>query len=316
MDIRFWGAQGSYPSPISNADLYGKIKSVLKRVVVSDLVSDDSITSFIASLPHHMTHTYGGNTSCISAIVDNTVIIFDAGTGIIPLGRYLAEHYLLKKTDTIHLFVTHTHWDHVQGFPFFAPPLWMKDVTINIYSPMKSLQKRFEGQHYPQYLPFTLKDVPANVVFHEIEQGGSVSVEGHTVGNIRQYHPNGSYAYRLDAGNTSFGYTGDTEFNVNSLSYFNKAVSFFKEVDVLVCDTQYLIAESFQKIDWGHSTTSIMLDLALKARVANMVLNHHEPLYSDEKLFEILQKTEKYLRMINDTSLRVHIAHEGLTLSI
>lgn len=319
MKVQVWGSQGSYPKPLSNGELMSKIREIMDRIDVSDLISEKSKDNFIKSLPFHLTHTYGGNSSCYSAVSDGEVFIFDAGTGIIAAGQEMASKHLLKTTDTVNLFLSHTHWDHIQGLPFFAPPLWMKDLTINIYSPMKHLKKRLDGQMFPQYLPFTLENVAAKINIIEMDVDSPLEIGKHTVRSMRQYHPGSSYSYRLDntESGKSFGYTADTELNVNSVKYFDKSVRFFKDCSLLICDTQYLVAEAFQKIDWGHSSTSVMLDLCLNAHVGKMVLSHHEPNYSDEKIYEIFLKTKKYLQMTNDRrSLEVLVAYSGMAVDL
>lgn len=318
MKATFWGAQGSYPLAMTNKTLRGKIKAALERVIVSDIVSEESIERFIDTLPFHVTHAYGGNTASIGLSSDDnkTLLLFDAGTGIVNAAKKIAKDYMFKTTDTVNLFVSHTHWDHIQGFPFFTPLLWMKGAKINVYSPMKQIKKRFEGQNLPQYLPFNLDSVAATLTFHEFDPSETIAIDGFKISAMKQYHPGASYAFRVDDGETSFGYTGDTELNVNSLEYFDRTVDFYKNAHTIVCDTQYMIAESYQKLDWGHSTTSVMLDLCLKAKAKRMIMFHHEPDYSDEKIDEILKKTRKYVEMLADESLEVMAAYEGLEVTM
>ena len=200
---------------------------------------------------------YGGNTSCLEVRLSNgTVLIFDAGTGIRPLGLELVP----ETSRTIHLLLTHLHFDHLEGLGFFAP-LWMADTQIHLWgppSPVRSLEERIARYMSPPLFPVQLSDVPAQITFHDLPDE-EWEIDGARLLAQPVSHPGPTVGYRVSEGNRSIAYIPDHEpafvadlFTVPPewLSGYDLADG----VDVLLHDSQYEVDEYPARLGWGHSS--------------------------------------------------------------
>ena len=254
MKIRFWGVRGSIPAPGPK------------------------------------TVRYGGNTPCVELTCGDETLIVDAGTGIRELGFDLMRRAAGAPIKG-RLFIGHSHWDHIQGFPFFTP-LFLPTTKFQVYGmhgTMKPFQEVMAGQMDPTYFPLQLKDLGSKPEFHEMGgplQAGPVKVTYHFLN-----HPGVTVGYRFEYDGKVVSYISDHEpygaLNVKGefSAKEDAAVSrFVAGSDLLICEAQYTAAEYQMKRGWGHSTFADVLDLAQKAEVKRMALFHHDPLHDDDKL--------------------------------
>jgi len=316
MIVRFWGVRGSVPTPLGTQQLKEKITWALKRASDRDIMDERAAEHYVEGLPRHMKGTYGGNTSCVELHSEDTTIIFDAGSGIRLLGQHLMDGRFGQGAGTAHLFLSHTHWDHIQGFPFFLPA-HVPGNRIIIHSPHSDVEKRLSMQQDPWYFPVPLKAMHADIEFVSLSEGQNVAIGHVNVTNIKLNHPGGSFGYRVKKQDSSFVYATDTEFTNLSGSDTEKYISFFSQAKVLVFDSQYTLREALEKEDWGHSSSLTGVDMARDAGVKTLVLFHHEPTYDDNTLRDILQRTRKYAELQGlDQTCKVIMAYEGLELVV
>jgi phosphoribosyl 1,2-cyclic phosphodiesterase len=268
--------------------------------------------------PGPQTAKFGGNTSCYE-VEDSqgNIFVFDAGTGIRELGNSLVK----RGAKTINLFISHTHWDHIQGFPFFIPS-YIPGATINIYGPThfeKSLRSIMDLQMDYAYFPVSRQQLNAQINFFDLKE------EEITIGNTKistkySNHPVTALCYRLEENGKSFAYSGDFEpyYNVlddsgaeakeddddeddfdfddedmdDIVEERNRAHEEFCSVDLLVHDAQYTKKEYPNFKGWGHSSMEYVLDMARTQKVKQLILTHHDPNRTDEEL-EKIEKTLK-----------------------
>jgi phosphoribosyl 1,2-cyclic phosphodiesterase len=314
MIARFWGVRGSIPAPISSDEIKRKIVRALRRASGLDLRPDGAVRQFVESLPAHIVGTYGGNTPCVELQANGHTLIFDAGSGIRNLGLALMAGEFGQGQGTAHVFLSHTHWDHIQGFPFFQPA-YKEGNRIIVCSPLPDIQDRLAGQQIPAYFPVALNSMEADIEFVLFPEGEDIVLGDLRITNIELNHPGGSFAYRVEEKDTAFVYASDTEFTNLSDSEKDKYISFFSGAKALVFDSQYTLVDAIQKEDWGHSPSLKGVELAREAQVETLILFHHEPAYDDQTLKDILRGARKYaaLQGMNHT-LEVIMAHEGLEL--
>jgi phosphoribosyl 1,2-cyclic phosphodiesterase len=316
MIVRFWGVRGSVPTPMGAQQLKEKIMWALKGASDRDIMDERAVEHYVEGLPRHMKETYGGNTSCVELHSEDTTIIFDAGSGIRLLGLHLMDGRFGQGAGTAHLFLSHTHWDHIQGFPFFLPA-HIPGNRIIIYSPHPDVKKRFSMQQNPSYFPVPLKTFQADIEFVSLSEGQNVAIGHVDVTNIKLNHPGESFGYRVRKQDASFVYATDTEFTNLSKSDMEKYIGFFSRAKVLVFDSQYTLRDALEKEDWGHSSSLTGADMAHDAGVETLVLFHHEPTYDDNTLRDILQRTRKYAELQeSDHTCKVIMAYEGLELVV
>jgi phosphoribosyl 1,2-cyclic phosphodiesterase len=279
MRITFWGVRGSIPSP-----------------------GPDTVA-------------VGGNTSCVEVRAGKLLLVFDGGTGLRLLGKKL----LREVPFTAHLFFSHVHWDHIQGFPFFDPAFVPGNV-IHLYggnNVSRTLEETLAGQMDHPNFPVHLTDMGAKMIFHdineeaphEIDDGGGKNV---TVRAAHGNHPQGVWAYRVDHDGKSFVYATDTE---HYAVVDPRLVRLAKGADVLVYDAQYTPEEyagtsgGLSKVGWGHSTFEEAAKLAKASGVKKLVLYHHDPMQSDAA---VADKERRARELFAPTVA----AREGLQLEI
>ena len=316
MVVRFWGVRGSIPTPPGMHQVKEKVLLALKGVSGTDIVDERAIEHYVEGLPRHIKGTYGGNTSCVELHSDDVTIIFDAGSGIRVLGLHLMNRRFGQGEGTAHLFLSHTHWDHIQGFPFFLPA-YVQGNRIIIYSPHPNIERRFSLQQEASHFPVPLKSMNADIEFVSLEEEERVSIGHLDIENIKMNHPGGSFGYRVKKEGKSFVYATDTDLTNLSAPEMERYIEFFSQAKVLVLDTQYTQMEAAEKEDWGHSSSMTGVDIARDAGVETLVLFHHEPTYDDDTLWDILQRTRKYAEMkgFRQTE-KVIMAYEGLELVV
>jgi CheY-like chemotaxis protein/glyoxylase-like metal-dependent hydrolase (beta-lactamase superfamily II) len=271
--------------------------------------------------PGPTTLRYGGNTSCVEArSADGTLIVLDCGTGAHGLGHRLMTEGAPRCDG--HLMITHTHWDHIQGFPFFAP-LFAPGNTWDIYAPGaigQQLERALAGQMEYQYFPVTLAQLGATTRYHDLAEG-SFTVGG--VGVVTQYlnHPALALGYRLEAGGVAVVYSVDHEPHAPDPAARRtdgapmhhedrRHVEFLTGADLVIHDAQYTLEEYPQKTGWGHTPAEWAVDYAVAAGARRLALFHHDPLRTDEVLDHLVEICRRRARAAG-SALEVFAAAEG-----
>ena len=232
----------------------------------------------------------GGHTSCVGVRAAQTHVIFDAGTGLRELG--LAMDNPSCATKEIHLFLSHVHYDHVIGFPFFGA-IWNPDVTLHLYATiLKSeggLAHFFEKTLFNHPLfPVSLSQLRAQLVFHDIDNGQEIFVgEGGRVVPFALNHPGGASGYRFEAGGKSICYVSDTEHDPEGGVLDPVILSHIQGTDLMVYDGCFTEAEYANHKGWGHSTWEEGVRLAQAAGAKRMAIYHHDPSHTDDVMERI-----------------------------
>ena len=273
------------------------------------------------AVPGEKTSKYGGNTSCVEVRAeDGTVIVLDCGTGARELGQSLLNSAV--RPLRLHVFIGHTHWDHIQGFPFFAPA-FLPDTELNVYAPA-GFQRRVEdaiaGQMQYSYFPITLRDLRSRIHFTELEEGffrvGEVLVQTQYLNHTAQ-----TLAYRLSSGGATVAYVTDHEpfWKPKGPTFHHpgdqRHLSFLEGADLIIHDAQYSAEEYAGKIGWGHSTVEYATDIALATGSSRLALFHHDPSHDDETVAR-LEATARERAAAGSRSLEVFAAREGLALDV
>jgi phosphoribosyl 1,2-cyclic phosphodiesterase len=238
---------------------------------------------------------YGGNTSCVEVgLGDGTAIVFDAGSGIRPLGIEL----LARGTKRIHLFLTHLHLDHLEGLRFFAP-LWDDSVTVDLWgppSPVASLRDRIMRSFSPPLFPIDFRDIPARITFHDLPRPWTI--DGLSLSADFVLHPGPTLGFRLDTGKSTVVYLPDHEPALAGIDGktpdWISGGGLSRRADLLLHDAQYFEGEYGERIGWGHSSAAAAVSFARAVDARQLVLFHHEPSHSDREL-EQLEDTAREL---------------------
>ncbi len=318
MRIKFWGVRGSLPTPIATNEIKKKIRNSLILAKGVDLTTDEKIDNFLNKLPINIYGTFGGNTPCVSIDdEDDNFIILDMGSGMRDLGYYILSDPKFKKNKTLNIFLSHTHWDHIQGFPFFVPA-YNKDFTILFHSPFKNLKERLIQQQNYDFFPIELKNLPSKIGFQVLDITKTYSLSNHTEIKITKLnHPGDSYAYNIISKNKSVVYATDTEFYKIDEKFIVDVGKRWLNADILIFDAQYTPEEYIKKISWGHSSTMVAVDIGLKINTKKLILFHHDPTYNDDFIANTVEKAYSYLKAISpDSNMEIIAAYENLEINI
>jgi phosphoribosyl 1,2-cyclic phosphodiesterase len=276
MKIKFWGTRGSIPVPGPN------------------------------------TVKYGGNTPCIQVTSEKGAsVIIDAGTGIRNLGLELISKNDIKE---LNIFISHSHWDHIQGIPFFIP-FFKNDYKINIFSNAKKdmdVAHIIDSQMHPFYFPVNKEEVfKSTINYNKIEQLKKYTIGDLTVETETVHHSNGTLAFKITEKDKTIVYMTDNEIYYDAsnnspdidkiLELNNKQIEFCKNVDYLIHDSQYTLDDFSKKIGWGHSNNVALAYFSKLANIKNLVLFHYDPDYSDEMIEKIVIETKNFLNKIKSS---------------
>ena len=314
MRVKFWGVRGSVPAPALPSQIRNKIASVVQRIRPGDLESTASRERFLANLPPWLFGTYGGNSACIEArLSDNNCVILDAGSGIRELSASLMKEP--RPITEFHVFITHFHYDHLQGLPFFAPA-YNPNVRITFYSPVKDFKDIIANHMKPPYFPVTMEmAMESNYRFHVLEEG-PVRIGNGIVDWRRHKHPGGAVAYRIQEDDRAFIFSTDTELQESDFEKSPENRRFYGDVDMIILDSQYTLGEAIEKYDWGHSSFSLGVDFVTAWNIKQLYMYHHDPQYDDHRLYKNLQSAKWYAKNLGNTELEIYLSEEGLEVEL
>ena len=289
--VKFWGTRGSIPTP------------------------------------GYLTQIYGGNTACVELRIDDLLFICDGGSGLRELGLDLVK----RGPGPIvgHMFLSHAHWDHIQGFPFF-PPVYNPANTFYVYGTSRGdtrLFKLLSGQMQSDYFPVRFSDLGASVLSEDLGDGAR-EIEGVQVRCMAQIHHGPSYGYSFEKDGRKVVYATDHEVDQVLLNpeaveqdlsipreIPEEYIEFVRDADLLIADGQYTDEEYITRVGFGHARANTMVDLAIAGKVKQLAITHHEPLHSDDmvknKILECRQRVERF-----GSDLVVFGAREGMELRV
>jgi len=262
--------------------------------------------------PGAETVRYGGNTTCVEIRCGPDLIILDAGTGLRKFGQSLLKEFKRGPLN-LTLLLSHTHWDHIQGLPFFAP-IYESRCRLHILGSegaRKSLLAALTGQMESTYFPVPFSQLPSNIEIEELEEFnfsiGQLLVRAH-----RANHPGVTVGYRLFSPDGIVCFFPDTEPRSGG---DNEMLDFIRDADVLILDSQYDRVEYQKHTGWGHGCVDDSVALALKAGVKKLVLFHHDPDHDDRKI-DAFVKHARALVKKRKGKLKVEAAREGMVIQL
>lgn len=266
--------------------------------------------------PGPSTVRYGGNTTCFEVRHEGQRLIFDAGSGIRLLGTEIVE----KGPNAIHIFLTHFHWDHIQGFPFFAP-LYDAEDTIKVVGPKQrdsDVQNLFAGQMGPIYFPVPFSVVAAEMSFEHLNEG-SYEVGHASLDVMRVKHPSYVLGYRVRLGGRTICFIPDNEIAGRGYEvgegWERRIRDFVANADLLVHDSMYTDQEYATRAGWGHSTFEQSVRLAEEAGVKKLLLFHHDPTRWDDELDTIVARLRDSA-LARGARLDIEAAAEGVDIRL
>jgi len=275
--VKFWGVRGSIPTPGPT------------------------------------TVRYGGNTSCVEVRAGGEIILLDAGTGLRALGRSLLEEFKDQPLN-LTMLLTHTHWDHIQGLPFFGP-IYDSRCRLRILGcegTRKGLVNALTGQMESTYFPVPFNKLPSNIEIEELRDF-NFNIGPVCVRAMRANHPGLCVGYRLFTPDSLLAFFPDTEPPKGGED--KEMIEFLRDVDLLILDSQYDSVEYQQHLGWGHGCVDDSVALALEAGIKQLCLFHHDPDHSDKQIDNLVRHARKLVAR-RQAKMHVDAAREGMTIHL
>lgn len=318
MRVRFWGTRGSIPVALDTAALQAKLTEALLKASGKRLRNAAEAREFIErELDFEGSHTFGGASPCVEVERPGAApLILDLGSGVRGLGA--RDMGRTGRPHTYNVIMSHMHWDHIMGFPFFTPA-YVSGTRIRIHGCHDGLEHALRRQQDAPSFPVPFDRLAARIEFVVLEAGRRYDIDGTAVAGMRQAHSGDSYAYRLEHGGKALVYATDSEHKLEDPRESEAFAAFFRDADMVIFDAMYSLAEAVSiKEDWGHSSNVVGVELCQLAGAKHLVLFHHEPASDDAMIARIWRDTLRLEEITREgrAPLRVTAAYDGLELDV
>ncbi len=320
MQIRFWGTRGSIPVAANRRMLREKAKRALRLAEGRRFEKESDLERFLdESFDSSIGYGFGGDSSCVQIEAGGEYMVCDMGSGLRRLGQKLMAEFGRNERHVYHFFMSHVHWDHIMGFPFFTPA-YIPGNTIHIYGghEISVLEDAFRRQQSTPCFPIDWEQLGADISFTHLDVDGSHEINGFQVKLLRQAHHGASFGYRFEKGGKALVYSTDAEYKHENENESRAVEDFFRNADLVIFDAMYSLADTVTiKEDWGHSSNLVGVDLCLRAKVRHFCMFHHEPAYDDAKLDTIFRETKRYEEIVRENhALKISSAYDDLVIDL
>lgn len=320
LNLKFWGVRGSLPSAPSPSDWNLHIEGVLRNFFSSGYRDPSHISKYIQSFEVPNLGGYGAATTCVEVKSPKAQLILDGGSGI----RNLSESIMTGTTGRVkgpfHIFMTHFHWDHVIGLPFFTPH-FIPGTEVHYYAVQPDLEQMIRGIFRRPYFPVPFEALKAKIFFHVLKPREKYQIGDMTITPFQLDHPDPCWGLRVESGGKVYAHCVDTEGTRMTREELGEDLGLYQNVDLMYFDAQYTLPELAEKANWGHSAAQVGLDIALRENIRRVLFAHHDPGARIEHILELKRQTQEYYQSkmgMNDNknSLQWEFAHEGFVIEL
>lgn len=321
MRIKIWGCRGSLPVANSTVKVQEKLHAAVRAAAGRTFDTDAALERFVSEeLPWPVSHSFGGNSSCVQIDTGSEeFIICDLGSGLREFGGSVLATFGPGKPQVYNVFLSHLHWDHIMGFPFF-PAAYIPGNKIRIHSCHPDPRAAFLRQQSAPCFPINFNTLGASIEFIPMRPQEPITVAGAQVRALLQNHEGDSYGYRFEKDGKSVVYTTDSEHKPEDIEGEQRFADFFRNASLVIFDAQYSLAEAVSlKEDWGHSSNIAAVELCHLGGAEHLLLYHHEPAYDDNTLYRVWQETIRYEELVRQEDapvLKISSAYDGLEINL
>lgn len=320
MLVRFWGTRGSLPVALTGDAVRRKLARALVVANGRTFADEAAAAEFADSeLGFSTRSTYGGATSCVELETGApSFFICDMGSGLREFGLSAMQRCAAGHPRRYNIFLSHLHWDHIMGFPFFVPG-FDANAEIVIHSGHEDAETAIRRQQEEISFPVAFDWLRARIRFVTLESGRTYDVDGVAVTMMAQHHSHTSYGFRFtDEAGRSVVYSTDSEHKTEQMDAEDAFVGFFRGSDLVICDTMYSLADAVSlKEDWGHSSNLVAVDLCHQAEAKRLALFHHEPTCRDSDIERVHNETIRYEELTRTGApLAVVCAYDALEVRL
>ena len=319
MIVRFWGTRGSIPVGLGSSAVRDKLVTALLHAGGRTFDTPEAARRFVdEELDFAVSHTFGGESSCVQIDTGSQeYILCDLGSGARVFGNHVLATGGADVRHTFHVFMSHVHWDHIMGFPFFMPA-YVPGNRIHVYGCHPTMEEALRRQNSAPCFPVEFSRMGASIEFVRLEPGKRYDIGGLGVTTLRQFHGGDSYGYRFEKDGKVVVYSTDSEHKQDDPAMFQQFVDFFRNADLVIFDAMYSLADAVSvKEDWGHSSNVVGVELCQMAGVRHLCLFHHEPIFDDAKLVRVLRETQRLEEITRgDRKLQISAAYDGMEITL
>jgi phosphoribosyl 1,2-cyclic phosphodiesterase len=319
MRVRFWGTRGSIPVALTSADIRYKIEQALALAIAKGVDTPEKLQNFIEhDLGFSISHTYGGHSPCVEIETEGPeYLVCDMGSGARAFGNRIMSRHDTGQPPVINAIMSHVHWDHIMGFPFFAPA-YVPGALIRIHGCHDVLERAFRLQQSAPCFPVDFSRLSADVEFVQLRAGTSYDIAGFKVTAKLQRHTGDSYGYRFERDGKIVVYSTDSEHKLEDPRETRGFVDFFRNADLVIFDAMYSLLDAVSvKEDWGHSSNIVGVEMAQMANVKHLCMFHHEPSFDDDRIESMLNETLRFEKLTRTQQpLRITAAYDGMEIDL
>jgi phosphoribosyl 1,2-cyclic phosphodiesterase len=320
MRVRFWGTRGSLPVAQPAEAVFSKVVRALTAAQGRKFANEAAAAEFARKhLDFAVRGSFGGATSCVEIEAgEDAFLVCDMGSGLREFGLSALRRCAEGHPRVYHVFLSHLHWDHIMGFPYFRPA-YETGASIVIHTGHPDAELALRRQQEEISFPVAFHALKARIEFVVHRPWEPFEVAGVTVTLIRQTHARGSFGYRFESRGKAVVYSTDAEHSAEEMEREGVFEAFFDKADLVICDTMYSLGEMVSlKQDSGHSSNVVAVDLCHAAGAKRLALFHHEPSYADTDLEQMLAETIRYEELVRAERPRLEVvcAYDGLEFEV
>lgn len=324
LSVKFWGVRGSLPSSLSPQGWSNHIEKVVKELAPGAKNDLTKLNHLISSSEIPNVGGYGTGTTCIEVRSLKTQLIIDGGTGIRALSEKIMSGTYVPVKGPFHIYMTHFHWDHVMGLPFFTPH-FISGTQIHYYGVQKDIEALIRGVFKKPYFPVPFEQLVSKIHFHILEPRKPFKINDMTITPYLLDHPDACWGLRVESHGKVYSHCVDTEGTRVSREDLGDDLPLYQKSDLMYFDAQYTFPELAEKANWGHSAAQIGIDIAFREDIKKVLFAHHDPGATIQQVQDIKRQTSEYYqwridhaRECNDTIPEFFwdFAYEGQEIKI